>query len=159
MNFLPLPNSGPVSFNSTFQTAPHVQSNPVFERERLSPPRVLNSGSHHSGEKTEGMEALCRALLGEGWIWEGGVAEAGGKVKGDLISTLLGLKEWVWIRGEWRQKKNHISTALVYMCLQVSIQMSRPYLLNGSVHHQSAQRMLHPWIPGERKRENSYITV
>lgn len=59
------------------------------------------------------MEALCRAPQREGRMRDWGGEKVGGKVKGDLISTLLGLRKWVWNGGE---RMNGCETAGARVC-------------------------------------------
>lgn len=109
-----------------------------------------------------GNGGTLQSTAGGGADLRGRRCKSTGEGKGDLISTLLGLKEWVWSGGERMnrgKKEPHKHCICVRVFAGFHSSQQRAYLLNGSVHLQSAQHTLHPWSPGERKRENSYITV
>lgn len=61
-------------------------------RERLSPPRALNPGSHHIREKTWGNGGTLQCTAGEGRMRDGGGEKAGGKVKGTSSAHCWGLE-------------------------------------------------------------------
>lgn len=100
-----LPNSGLVSFNSTFQPAPHVQSCLYMGGRDFLLLEFLIQDHITAGKKQEEWRHFAEHWLGGGADLRGRRCRSRREGKGDLISTLLGLKEWVWSGGEKRPTK------------------------------------------------------
>lgn len=63
-------------------------------------PELLIQDHITPGKKHGGMEALCRAPRGEGWMKGGGGGEAGGKVKGTSSAHCWGLENGCGAEGK-----------------------------------------------------------